>query len=228
MKYLKKGPQWFVKMVTKIGSQIFTNRFVLWFGCGVPCEQYMLIMKDGLSMSEYLSRTFDGVARNSLISKDNHFYLNCLTGSYTKQCSPAYLKVDAFHQLKDEKLIDRLFILIYLNFNYLIFRLHVRNGDFNAELKARKYDKVILMDHVDWMDTEKALEVVSLLSEQVVPGGQVIWRSASYCPPYVKMMQIAGFQVECVQRADREDCYYMDKVNMYNSFYSAIKKFHMD
>ena len=51
------------------------------FGAGVPCKQYKLIHKDGLRISTYVARTFDGVARTSHLRKDNYFYYNCCTGA---------------------------------------------------------------------------------------------------------------------------------------------------
>ena len=78
------------------------------------------------------------------------------------------------------------------------------------------------MDHVDWLDNKNALQVIQLLSEHVLPGGRVIFRSASLCPPYVKMLKENGFRVTCVKRADQGG-HFMDKVNMYNSFYMASK-----
>ena len=78
------------------------------------------------------------------------------------------------------------------------------------------------MDHIDWLDEERSLEVIQLLSKQVIQGGRVIFRSASLCPPYVKMLKDHGFHVTCVKRADQGG-HYMDKVNMYNGFYLGIK-----
>lgn len=101
-----------------------------------------------------------------------------------------------------------------------IDRLTIATGTFLAELRARKYTKVILMDHVDWMDTKSAKEVADTLGQQVLPGGIVIWRSAAQCPPYAEHIKDAGFDVKCVQRASDG---YMDRVNMYSSFYMATK-----
>jgi len=78
------------------------------------------------------------------------------------------------------------------------------------------------MDHVDWMDEEAATDVIRLLSKQVVQNGRIILRSASVCPPYLEIMRNHGFDITCIHRADQGD-YYMDKVNMYNSFYLAVK-----
>lgn len=49
----------------------------------------------------------------------------------------------------------------------------------------------------------------------------MIWRSAAYVPPYAALIRAAGFDVRCVQRADAG---FMDRVNMYASFWVAIKK----
>ena len=56
---------------------------------------------------------------------------------------------------------------------------------------------------------------------QVLPGGIVIWRSAALVPPYAAIIAKAGFDVKCVRRADEG---YMDRVNMYSSFYMARRK----
>jgi hypothetical protein len=51
------------------------------FGAGVPCKQYKLIHADGLRISTYVARTFDGVARTSHLRRDNYFYYSCCTGA---------------------------------------------------------------------------------------------------------------------------------------------------
>lgn len=206
IKFLSKGNRVFVDMLIRLSSVLMFNKMALWFGCGVPSKQYELILKDGYSIPTYVARTIDGIARYSHIKKQNYFYYNCLTGKYLKDNCPAYLKESNFSKLK----------------NGLLDRLHVQNGKFNDELKTRQYSKVILMDHIDWMDDKTALEVIELLSTQVMSNGRMIFRSASLCPPYVQMMKDYGFKVTCVKRADQGG-YYMDKVNMYNSFYMAMK-----
>ncbi len=59
--------------------------------------------------------------------------------------------------------------------------------------------QVILMDHVDWLDAAHAKEVAATLGEQVLPGGIVIWRSASARPPYADTIARAGFEVTRLQ-----------------------------
>ena len=75
---------------------------------------------------------------------------------------------------------------------------------------------------VDWLDDEHARDLANTLGKQVRPGGIVIWRSASLRPPYAKHIAAAGFEVRCLQRAS--DSSYLDRVNMYASFYMAVKK----
>ena len=60
IRFFKYGPKMLVWIVVKLMTWIFLNRFVLWFGGGVPCKQYRLIQKDGIPMAQYLARTFDG------------------------------------------------------------------------------------------------------------------------------------------------------------------------
>lgn len=43
------------------------------------------------------------------------------------------------------------------------------------------------MDHVDWLDAKTVQELANTLAQQVLPGGIVIWRSASLSPPYSKV-----------------------------------------
>ncbi len=65
------------------------------------------------------------------------------------------------------------------------------------------------MDHVDWLDLDHAKTLADTLALQVVPGGIVIWRSAAMQPPYAELIKKAGFDVQCISRADAG---YMDKV----------------
>lgn len=81
--------------------------------------------------------------------------------------------------------------------------------------------QVILMDHVDWQDLTAAKDLAQVLARQVVPGGRVIWRSAAHAPKYAQLVREAGFDVQCLQRAEEG---YMDRVNMYSSFYVAVRR----
>lgn len=192
VRFFKHGPQFLVWLMRKITAFVCCNRLVLWFGGGVPGKQYELIKADGVPIEQYIARTFDGVAQNSHLKKHNYFYYNCLTGHFTPNNCPAYLKEANFARLKAG----------------VIDRLTVATGTFLGELRSRKYSKVILMDHLDWMQKAQHEEYAATLAQQVVPGGIVIWRSAALHPPYANIIADAGFDVKCISSADKG---YMDK-----------------
>ncbi|GFH11752.1 uncharacterized protein HaLaN_07305, partial [Haematococcus lacustris] len=203
--YTKHGPRLLVWIFCKVVSFLLFNRLVLWFGGGVPGKQYELIKRDNIPIENYIARTMDGVAEHSHLRKQNYFYYNCLTGKFLRDNCPSYLKETGFRQLKAGA----------------IEGLTVATGTFMDELKARMYTKVILMDHLDWMQQEQHEEYARALACQVAPGGIVIWRSAANVPPYAEIIRKAGFDVRCISRADQG---YMDRVNMYSSFYVAKRK----
>lgn len=58
--FVKHGPRLLVWLFSKLLAVLLFNRFVLWFGGGVPAKQYALIRKDGIPIEEYLGRTVDG------------------------------------------------------------------------------------------------------------------------------------------------------------------------
>ncbi|CAL5226880.1 g9753 [Coccomyxa viridis] len=205
VKFCLQSPVWLVDFITRFFAILCFNRFVMWFGAGVPCKQYRLIHKDGLRISSYVARTFDGVARNSHLRKDNYFYYNCLTGRFAQDNCPSYLIKENFTALKSG----------------LINNLSIVTGTFMEALTSRTYTKVILMDHVDWQDNAQAKVLAAALAKHVAPGGRVIWRSAALGPPYASIIRDAGFDVRCLQRADEG---YMDRVNMYSSFQIAVRK----
>ena len=80
-------------LLQSAGCQALLTGYLHWlgrFGAGVPCKQYRLIHKDGLRLSEYAARTFDGIARTSHVRRDNYFYYNCLTGRYDSKATMAH------------------------------------------------------------------------------------------------------------------------------------------
>lgn len=204
VRFLKSGSGFFVDLFIWVASLIFLNKVVLWYGGGVPAKQFELIQQDKVHIGSYIARTFDGVAQNSHLRKDNYFYYNCLMGKFTKENCPSYLRPDSFSMLKSGG----------------TEKLEVVTGTFLDALRARKYSKVILMDHVDWLDDAAAIEVANTLQAQVLPGGKVIWRSASNRPPYAEFIRASGFDVKRLQVATDG---YMDRVNMYSSFYVATR-----
>lgn len=102
--------------------------------------------------------------------------------------------------------------------------------------------RAILMDHMDWFDpiddsvpipkleaarneNDKTVadldrEVVEI-ARVIAKGGAVFWRSAAKYPWYSKRFELAGFKVAPVHI--RETGKPIDNVNMYASFYKAVR-----
>ena len=80
------------------------------------------------------------------------------------------------------------------------------------------------MDHIDWCDRPYAEELAEALRAAVPSGGRVIWRSASLMPWYAPVVAAAGFDVSRVSGADTAEGGYMDRVNMYASFWLAVRR----
>eukprot|EP00897_Mesotaenium_endlicherianum_P008660 jgi/Mesen1/7822/ME000417S07135 len=185
---------------------IFTNRLVLWFCAGISRGQLGLIRKED-NIYNYTVRCLDSTAEMTHLRDSNYFYRVCLTGKFASNCCPKFLEEEAFNKLKVD-LAARDCMRISTNF-------------FVAELNKRQYTKVILMDHVDWLGKKDIDVLCNALRNQVKPGGRVIWRSASRSPHYASSVEKAGFKVVKIRSTNEER--YMDRVNMYASFYVAIR-----
>ncbi|WFD44619.1 hypothetical protein MPSI1_003287 [Malassezia psittaci] len=210
-----------------------SNPAFLWNALGVPINQLNIFKEEG-SVEQFVKDTFDPIPKRSLLSTDNYHYRLCLMGRYSPESCPLYLKREAFQKLKADnaKALD-------------CFRLHtdsiitvLRGMDDNSLTRA------ILMDHMDWFDPVPASRPlpsledghedpsdkdISDLDREVVQlarviqhGGQVFWRSAAKYPWYTQRFQAAGFRVSPVHI--RESDQSIDNVNMYASFYRAVRK----
>ncbi|KAH7444902.1 hypothetical protein KP509_02G097000 [Ceratopteris richardii] len=191
-------------IITRLFAFLVTNRVVLWFCAGVCRGQLKLIQKED-NIYNYIVRCLNSTAQHSYLRDSNYFYRCCLTGKFAHGCCPRFLERKCFDYLKVELAKKRLLIC---------------TGSFVDELRKRKYSKVILMDHVDWLEQHDIDILCAALHDQVVVGGRVIWRSASRRPDYAKCITRAGFHVERISSSEQ----YMDRVNMYASFYVGIRQ----
>mmetsp|Transcript_8248 Transcript_8248/g.30422 ORF Transcript_8248/g.30422 Transcript_8248/m.30422 type:complete len:746 (-) Transcript_8248:1595-3832(-) len=204
----KSTHKWIWKVFGFLTSIFFLNDLVLWYGAGVPKNQLNLITKEQKTpIQTYVMRLLDGVAEKSHVRDENYFYHVCLAGRFNRGNCPAYLNQDNFETLKDGR----------------ISNLKITTNTFVEELKKGLYSKVILMDHVDWLPRPLVEELSRELAAHVVKNGRILWRSASVSPPYVEDFRKAGFKVQRIH-CHSEDCHYIDRVNMYASFWIGIKQ----
>ncbi|CAM6035693.1 unnamed protein product [Sphagnum compactum] len=191
-------------LVTRLSAFLVTNPLVLWFCAGVCKGQLNLIRKED-NIYNYVVRCLNSTAEYSHLRDSNYFYRCCLTGKFSRHCCPRFLEEEVFNRLKVDLANKE--------------RLLIRTTAFVEELRKRMYTKVILMDHVDWLDQEDIDILCAALRDQVKPGGRVIWRSASRRPKYAKCIEDAGFNVVRITSSET----YMDRVNMYASFYVGMR-----
>lgn len=209
-----------------------SNPAFLWNALGVPINQFDIFKNEGCSVEQFAVDTLDPIPARSLMSMDNYHYRLCLMGNYSHESCPLYLKEDAFNALKADnaKALD-------------CFRLHtdaivtVLRGMQDASLT-----RAILMDHMDWFNpVEDSVPMPSLdaarneedksvadldrevveLARVICKGGAVFWRSAAKHPWYSQRFEKAGFRVAPIHI--RETGKPIDNVNMYASFYKAVR-----
>jgi betaine lipid synthase len=205
VRFIRMLPAWFLALFAKLSL----NGAVMWGCLGVPSAQASLITGDGRNLAEYVATVFHGAAMGTHLATENYFYLCCLTSQFTKKCCPKYLEEKSYKALR-------------ANNCEMLNKLHNVTGSYLDELEKRKYSKVILMDHVDWTDEKYVKHLAQVLYRQVVPGGLVIWRSASKNPWYSPFFAEAGFDVVCIER--HHDRVAIDCVNMYASFWVGTRK----
>lgn len=208
-----------------------SNPAFLWNALGVPMNQLNIFKKEG-SVEQFAKDTLDPVPARALLSTENYHYRLCLMGNYTKESCPLYLKRHAFEKLKANHAaaLDS-------------FRLHTDSiVSVLRGMQDGSLTRAILMDHMDWFDpVPETVPIPSLeqarneedksvsdldrevveLARVIAKGGQVFWRSAAKHPWYSQRFEAAGFQVGPVHI--RETGKPIDNVNMYASFYRAIR-----
>lgn len=145
---------------------------------GVPRPQIQLINTQYPGgMVGYISSKLRHVLTEVLIH-DNYFWRVYLTGSYTPDCCPNYLKPENFARLHDN-----------------IGRAHTHNTTVSQFLKENpgQYSHFIMLDHQDWLAWHRPdalLEEWELILANSRPGSKIMLRSASpelnFLPDMVK------------------------------------------
>ncbi len=149
--------------------------------------------------------------------KDNYFWRVYLTGSYTRECCPEYLKADHFEALKIG-LIDRV-------------STHTATVQGFLENHPGTISRFVLLDHMDWLyeNHPQALrgEWQSILNRSA-PHTRILWRSAALNVDFVNPLTVnaAGKPIRvgdllCYHSALAEKLHQADRVHTYGSFYIA-------
>ncbi|KAI8839245.1 hypothetical protein BC829DRAFT_426120 [Chytridium lagenaria] len=190
---------------------LLNNDRFLWGALGVPPAQMQMLLEEG-SAYDYVVNTLDPVVRNTHLRDDNYFYYMPLMMKYHPNSVPAYLTEEGFNLLQsDASRLDA--IRIHTATIVDVLTSKIPDGDLT---------KVILMDHLDWFSNEDADHEISTVAKKMAKGGRVFWRSAGKFPWYNSCFEKHGFRVyPCQVRED--DTMYIDRVNMYASFWAGEK-----
>lgn len=180
----------------------------------------------GRAIWNYAVQTLDPVINHTMLSSDNHYYLLCLLGHYTRACHPEYLTPKAHQKLSRPNGFGGL-------------RIHTDEVKEVVERMRRGTLTIaVLMDSLDWFnphdDTPGAMgraeltQQVVLVSRAMKMGGRVMIRSAGTKPWYVEVFEDKGFKARRVgsREMGKEVC--VDRVNMYASCWIFTKMMEVD
>jgi S-adenosylmethionine:diacylglycerol 3-amino-3-carboxypropyl transferase len=125
----------------------FVKKIVLEFA-GVPKSQIKIIGNDKYSediLYEFIKNSYDFVLKNWSIKNENYFFHALLMGYYTKNNCPEYLKEKNFEFLKKN-----------------INKIKLFNGTLNDYINNNntKFDRFILLDHMDWYEEKKQIDTI--------------------------------------------------------------------
>ncbi|KAF1812739.1 hypothetical protein P152DRAFT_324651 [Eremomyces bilateralis CBS 781.70] len=212
---------------------IVSNEKWLWKALGVPPNQRALIEHDyirqgdaqdasrdiptaranntGRAIWAYVENTLDPVVENTLLSDDNHYYLMCLQGRYSRRSHPEYLSPSAHVQLSRPGAFDGL-------------RIHTDEiNEVISRMTPGTLSIAVVMDSMDWFDTDgrEATTQIERLNRALKMGGRVFLRSAGCNPWYIQRFEENGFAPKRVAVRVPGSC--MDRVNMYASTWICTK-----
>jgi S-adenosylmethionine-diacylglycerol 3-amino-3-carboxypropyl transferase len=146
---------------------------------------------------------------------DNYFWRVYVSGQYTPECCPEYLKRENFQRLKDG-LVDR----VEIHTKSVVEFLRSHGGEIS---------RFVLLDHMDWLYDQGrdllAQEWQSIV-DRAAPRARVIWRSAALAVDFVDPLAIsldgAPAKVGEVLRYEHDlaaQLHRIDRVHTYGSFY---------
>ena len=148
---------------------------------------------------------------------DNYFWRVYLTGQYSPDCCPEYLKPDQFQRLKSG-LVDQISV-------------HTNSVQAFLEQHPEPISRFVLLDHMDWLSDQffplLELEWQAILN-RAAPDSRIIWRSGGLRTDYLERVRVQhSGQVRPLNEFltyDREladELHQRDRVHTYGSFYIA-------
>ncbi|MCA9262508.1 MAG: BtaA family protein [Planctomycetales bacterium] len=184
---------------------------------GVPRPQREQIERDYHGgMSSYVKDCLEAVL-SKLPLADNYFWRVYITGSYTPECCPEYLKPESFQRLKDG----------------LVDRVHVHTNSVQGFLESvnHQFSRYVLLDHMDWLSTYRFSWLESewqAILDRAAPNARVLWRSGGLRTDFVEDVRVNHNGQLCSLRELLKyheqwarELHERDRVHTYASFFIA-------
>jgi len=178
-----------------VGNILYKCSNILIPFIGVPTKQANLC---NIHCNVWLDRIL-----NQQPFHNNYFYYSYLYGEWNINCCPAYLKKENYNKVKDN--------LYKIN----IFTDKLENISKFKNKNSLKYDRVILLDHMDWMDDTTIINEINNIIPFTEVDCKFCWRSFSLTQPFACLNNI---NYELSQPIFPN---YKDRVGMYNSIHVA-------
>ena len=168
---------------------------------GVPSKQYKLNTD-----TKFVSKLLRRVLLNNW--KNNYFYVPYTqNGIWSDNCCPLYLK-DGYYEKLKQKLTNKNSLQILTN------RMDLISSD-------RKFNRIILLDHMDWMEDDNIIEEFNNLKKMSTDDCLYCWRSFSYSQPFACLRHLDYVISERLFDDEQKPCRFGDRVGMYNSIHVA-------
>lgn len=145
---------------------------------------------------------------------DNYFWRVYITGQYTPDCCPEYLKLDNFERLKSG-LVDRISV-------------HTDSVQAFLEDHPGRISRFVLLDHMDWLAGRffPLLEAEwQAIVETAAADARLIWRSAGLRTDYLDRVRVRVNGQErllpellCPHEELASELHQRDRVHTYGSF----------
>ena len=146
---------------------------------GVPKAQRQQVDKQFPGGITQFARNCMDTVFTEIPIADNYFWRVYMTGSYTHDCCPEYLKEDNFRKLK-EGLVDRISV-------------HTNSVQGFLENHTGTISRFVLLDHMDWLSDRffPLLEAEwQAILDRAAPNSRVIWRSGGLNTDYLSKVLV--------------------------------------
>ena len=139
---------------------------------GIPPQQRTQLLKSFPDLQEYLRSRAEHLIDHSLL-RENYFWRVYLTGQFTPECCPRYLRVENFARLRE--LVPRL-------------TTHTASVAGFLQSTTQRFTHYVLLDHMDWLAAESSQalqEEWQGLIDHADERAKFLWRSLGLNTHYV-------------------------------------------